>query len=485
MILASAIALVIAGCSATQQRREPVVHEEKAPPPEVKVSSTDMRVEHVTLVKKAPAAATLGDTFANTLSVAAHEDVADVIVTDTVPAGSSFVRSEPPAKVSGNTLVWNFPSMKKGETKDIQVYIKAEKEGELSSCCGVTATPLYCVKTIVGRPALAITKTGPETALLGAEVTYNITVRNTGNAIAKEVVITDNVPAGLSHDTGNKTLTFPVGDLAPGQSKSVPVKFKTTQRGRICNPAIAKASNTAPTNAEACTLVSQPGLAIKKTGDARQFLTKNANYTIVVTNTGDITLNGVAVIDTAPAVTKIVLVTGASVSGNTAMWTVGDLAAGQSRSFNVVLTSGTVGTHCNTAAVRSTQGLAASSEACTVWQGISALLIEVVDDPDPIQVGEQTTITIRVTNQGSADDTNIAIVANFGPQIDPTSADSNGTVSGKTVKWPIVPKLGSKQSFTYRIIGKATTIGDHRLKVLMTSDVLTNPVTEEESTRVY
>ena len=36
----------------------------------------------------------------------------------------------------------------------------------------------------------------------------------------------------------------------------------------------------------------------------------------------------------------------------------------------------------------STMGLKDSAQACTVWKGVTGVLLEMVDDPDPIQVGE-------------------------------------------------------------------------------------------------
>ncbi len=122
-----------------------------------------------------------------------------------------------------------------------------------------------------------------------------------------------------------------------------------------------------------------------------------------------------------------------------------------------------------------------------MWKGQAAILIEVVDTPDPILVGEQTTYTIRVTNQGTADDRNIKIVANFAKQIDPVSAAgaTAGTVSGKNVTFAPVATLAPKQSVQWTITAKGASTGDHRLKVEMTSELLTSAVTEEESTHVY
>ena len=111
-------------------------------------------------------------------------------------------------------------------------------------------------------------------------------------------------------------------------------------------------------------------------------------------------------------------------------------------------------------------------------------MLEVVDDPDPLQVGESTTYTIKITNQGTADLTNISTVANFSKEVTPTRSQG-GKVDGKTVNFPIVPRLAPKQVITYTIIGKAAEVGDSRLKVTLTEDQLLAPVVEEESTRVY
>ena len=93
---------------------------------------------------------------------------------------------------------------------------------------------------------------------------------------------------------------------------------------------------------------------------------------------------------------------GATINGNVATWNVGTLDKGAEKSFDVVLTSKVPGNYCNSAAVSTAQGLKESAQACTDWIGVTGVLVEVVDDPDPIQVDEFTTFTLRVTNQGSS-----------------------------------------------------------------------------------
>ena len=115
----------------------------------------------------------------------------------------------------------------------------------------------------------------------------------------------------------------------------------------------------------------------------------------------------------------------------------------------------------------------------------SALLLEKADNPDPIQVGETTTYTVKVTNQGTADDTNVKIVVDFPAELDPVSASNGGVVSGKKVTFPAFSRLAPKQACDYTISAKGAKVGDARVTFIRTSDSIPAPTTAEESTCVY
>lgn len=340
---------------------------------------------------------------------------------------------------------------------------------------------------MVGRPTLTIEKTGPEKARMGAEVVYQIVIRNTGSAIARNVVITDTLPEGLKHASGNNNLTMNVGDLAPGASKAYQVRATAAKTGKVCNPAVAKAANAGEVKAEACTVIVEPKLEVEKAGPKDQIIGRTAEYTVVVSNPGTDPVSNVVVTDTAPTGTRIVSADGASLSGNTATWRIAELKAGAKQNYKITLTTATPGKHCNVVSASSAEGLTARAQSCTDWKGQAALLIEVVDNPDPIMIGETTTYTIRVTNQGTAPDSNVKISATFAKEIDPASAAGHtpGTVAAKTVTFAPVASLAAKQVVTWTITAKGAAIGDHRLKVMMNSDLLGTPVTVEESTHVY
>jgi uncharacterized repeat protein (TIGR01451 family) len=433
-----------------------------------------------------PAEATVGEEFMYELTPTAASCAGNVVITDRVPAGAVYVRSDPTAQVQGDRLIWNLGDLEAGQAQSLKVWFKAEQVGRLLACATVSAEPRVCASTLVGKPALALTKTGPALIRLGDDVSYLITVSNTGNALAKDVVVTDQVPDGLVDESGKSELTFPVGDLGANQSKTIPVTLKSTKRGQVCNVAVAKSSNAGEARAEACTTAALVSLKITKEGDARQFVGRTANYKIVVTNDGDVDMNDLKVTDTAPEGATIVTADGASVNGSSAVWNLPSLAKGTQKEYQVQLTSRVAGNRCNVATLDTAKGIQFTAQACTEWIGVTGVLIELVDNPDPIQVGETTTFTIRVTNQGSTIDIqDMNVKAIFRDELDPMTPSNGGTIDGKTVTWPTTPTIGPKQAVTFTVVGKALKAGDHRLEIQVTTRTRQNPIQSFESTTIY
>jgi uncharacterized repeat protein (TIGR01451 family) len=461
------------------------------PPPAARPAAMSMAESGgncLRLAKSSPSEATLNEPFSYTLTASATCDIGNIVITDEIPDGAEFVSSEPAAERVGNKLVWKFPKMMNGQSQTIRVTLKPVREGSLTSCATGTAEPLVCATVIVGSPRLTIDKSGPETARLGSDVTYSIVVRNVGTAVAKNVVLTDQNPPGLAGNIPPMNL----GDIAPGQAVTRSVTLKAAEKGRHCNVAIAKGSNVAEVRDDACTLVQAPAVDITKrvVAPGTNFIGRNVDFEIVVTNTGDVPLSNVVVTDGIPSQVRIVSAEGADVSGSGARWTVGTLGVGQSRTFKVAETTATPGRWCNTASVTTAEGLTDSAEACGTWLGITGILVELVDDPDPILVGQTTTLTLRVTNQGTVDDTNVQNTLTVDTEFEIVST-SQGTVNGRTITFPNIPVLRPKQTVEYKVVVKGVAVGDSRTRSSTISDTIRNtpgskePVIEMESTQVY
>ena len=56
-------------------------------------------------------------------------------------------------------------------------------------------------------------------------------------------------------------------------------------------------------------------------------------------------------------------------------------------------------------------------------EGIAALLFQVADTADPIQVGEETTYEVRVANQGSKAAANVQLIVDLPSEVTPIAAE--------------------------------------------------------------
>lgn len=353
----------------------------------------------VRLEKSAPAMVALNENYDYSYTVVAKDKVKKVVVEEQIPAGTSYVSSNPEADVSGNKVTWTLYNLQKGDNVAPKLTVKPTEVADLSNCATITAYPEACTTTQVGVPKLAIVKTTPnEQVLLGAGVPWNITVTNTGNFCAYDVVVTDTLPAGVSHASGEKVLTTELGTLAPGESRDITINTEAAATGEHCN------------------------------------------------------------------------------------------VAGESKSFELTVLGLQGGTYCNQVSASSAEyGLSGSDDACTEWRGYPALLIEVIDTEDPLLIGEQTTYVIQITNQGTAQDTNVTLNVALPSQLKVVSAAgaTKGTISGNNVSFAAYPVLQAKEIIEFRVVAEAVSEGDARFKASMDSDLLRSPVPEEEATQVY
>jgi uncharacterized repeat protein (TIGR01451 family) len=445
--------------------------------------------ELVKVEQLAQARGAIGADMMTEFIVTPYAHVGEVVLNVYLSDKATFVRAEPPpTSVSGRKLTWTWFELADGDVQNIKIWMRPTGQGTLRTCYTVHALPMGCVSFEVGSPSLALEKSGPATAGVGEPIPYNIVVRNTGNQAADNVVITDEVPSGMAHQSGQNQISMPVGTVGPGESKTTTVTLSANQAGNYINRATASSSNAGSVSATAPTRVIKPSVKISKNGPPQQFLGKDANYRITVSNNGDTPLNGVTVTDNAPNNARITSAGGAQVSGSQASWSVGTLGAGQSRSFDLALTALAAGTTVNSASVQTAEGVSDQAQAQTVWRGFPAVLIELVDDPDPLRVGETSTYTLKVTNQGTAPDHNVKAVLRFPSGIQPISGSGTTPVqvNGGQVTLGILSHIDPKQVATWTVQAKAVAIGDARISVEVNTDVLKGkPVSEIESTQVF
>ena len=132
------------------------------------------------------------------LHLTAQACAANVVVRDTVPGNATYVRSEPAATVDGKQLTWQIGDLDSGASRDLKVWLKADKEGTIVNCASVSADPRTCAATHVVRPAIQLVKTAPAEVVICDPIPMTLTVKNAGSSTLTAVKVQDTLPQGLT-----------------------------------------------------------------------------------------------------------------------------------------------------------------------------------------------------------------------------------------------------------------------------------------------
>jgi uncharacterized repeat protein (TIGR01451 family) len=452
--------------------------------PAPKIGCTDPTWGLIRMTKTMPREAALGSEFAADLSLTAQACAGNVVVLDKVPDNASYVRSEPAATVEGNQLTWKIGDMDAGQTINAKIWFKATKEGTIVNCATVSADPRVCGATRVVNPAIQLTKSEPGDVNVCDPIPVTLVVKNSGSSRLTGVKVTENLPDGLTSD-GRNNLVFDAGALAPGESKEFKFNAAAATTGKYQNSAQATSDQGVSAKASASTAVHQAVLAVSCKAREQQYMGRPFDICFTVSNSGDVPAAGAQVVVPVPAGLTVNSATaGGHMSGNNLVWDLGSLGVNAPRDLCATLSSAKAGTFGFEATAKGACAAPVSTSCSTKVVGIAAILLEKADNPDPVAIGETTTYTVKITNQGSADDSDVRMVVTIAPELVPVSA-SEGTIAGQTVTMPTVPRLAPKAAVSYTIVAKGVKAGDGHTRFTLSSDVLKSPIAAEESTTVY
>lgn len=344
------------------------------------------------------------------------------------------------------------------------------------------------------KPVLTVDKNDHrDAAVIGDQLSYDIVVKNSGDAAATNVAISDDLPAGLTGITASYTagtsgqvtvsgqqVRGTIPSLAPGASSTLTVKATvgtSTPLGNLRNNACAVAtSSNQACDGDDTTIDKQtkPVLTITKDdqqGDVK--LGQNLTYDIVVRNTGDGAAKSVVVSDPLPAGLDFVSGSGpagitVTASGRNVTADLGDLAAGQSVTLKVnakVNQSAAPGALSNQAcAVASNAANVCATDTDTVKREFFQYTFN--SNPTDPQPGQAVTYRMEFGNNGNVDSANAEIEYALAGVLDdstwnPSSVTANsGTVvvSGNTIDWK--GPLASGQTVVITFTGVRNGNGD-------------------------
>jgi uncharacterized repeat protein (TIGR01451 family) len=414
----------------------------------------------------------------------------DLQVIDQVPQGTRLVNTEPRADLGERgDLVWNLAALDPGATAIVRVELVPLAEGSIGSVARVRFGADVSARTTVTKPQIKIEVAGPENVMVGEEAVLAITVSNPGSGEATGVILEADVPTNLKHPAGTE-LEFDVGTLKPNESRRLELSFTAAKAGPASPTLIARAAGVPAVEQAAQFEIVAPKLEIGFEGPKRRFLDRKSPYVVTVSNPGTAAAKDVEVVAYLPRGMKFVEANNHGTydaSQHAVYWSLAELPPQRSGDVQLTTVPVEAGEHLLRVEGKAQHGLADQVEETISVEGVAALSFQISDLADPLAVGGQASYEVRVINTGSKSASNVQVVAVLPAEM--AAIDATGPTASKLqdkrIVFQPISRLAPKEEKVFKFRAEATAAGDLRVRVQLTSDEITTPITQEESTNVF
>ncbi|MCJ7776785.1 MAG: DUF11 domain-containing protein [Sedimentisphaerales bacterium] len=167
-------------------------------------------------------------------------------IIDTLPAGLQTADGK-------SELILDVGALAAGQSQKFSTQLRATKTGVYINKAAVNSATNLVVESLpavitIRQPKLAVSKTGPQRQYLGRALAYEITIANNGDGVAKDTVVEEIIPAGVTSIeatsgaklSGSK-LVWQLGALEPNASRKMRVSYIPTSVGTVTNSATVTA----------------------------------------------------------------------------------------------------------------------------------------------------------------------------------------------------------------------------------------------------
>jgi len=378
-------------------------------------------------------------TYTLTVQNAGPSDATGVALTDTLPVGVVFVSATPSqgsCTQAAGQVECTLGALAASGSANAEVKVRPQSPGTITNQASITSSThdpdtgnntATAQTTVEPAADLSLTKSdSPDPVLVGQQLTYTLSVHNSGPAAATGTSLTDTLPSGVTFDSATPTqgscsqasgtVTCSLGTIASGVNAGVEIKVTPQAAGSITNQASVSSSVSDPSlannSASAVTTVDPVAdLSITKTDSPDPVSSgEQLTYTLTVANAGPSPATGVSVTDTLPGAVTYESATPSQGSCSEASGTVtcslGTLASGANATVQIVVRPTSGSSITNQASVSSPVSdpvlVNNSASETTTVDPVADLALTKDDSPDPVLSGQQLTYTLTVSNSGPA-----------------------------------------------------------------------------------
>jgi uncharacterized repeat protein (TIGR01451 family) len=412
-----------------------------------------------------------------------------VTVHDIIPQGTRLISTTPRGKASGGELQWDLGTLSVGELRELEVLLMPTAEGEIGSVATVTMSTQASVKTRCTLPQLALRLTAPRQVMIGTEQRVRIELHNPGTGDATGVMLYENVPEELRHSAG-PALEFEVGTLRAGETREMELVLSAEKAGTVVNRISARGDGNLQVEQKIEFDVIAPALEVGVEGPRLRYLERPATYTVHVGNPGTATAQNIEIVTKLPKGLRFVSANNLGeydTESHAVYWSLAELPEGEAGAVELVALPIETGEHEIKIEGKAGQGLEDETSQHVLVEGLSAIMFEVRDLDDPIEIGGETTYEIRIVNQGTKAATTVQVRATVQPgmKIISASGETRHEIQAGGVLFEPLSSLAPKADTVYRVQVEGVRAGDQRIAVEVSTDDIGDPVRKEESTRVF
>lgn len=265
-------------------------------------ATTQIVTAGLAITKTGPPAAIVGQpvTFQITVSNPGGGPATNVVITDAFDVGFLHETGSAPVQMPIGNL-------NPGESRVVPITLQARQVGRLRN--QVTATAAGGLTAVaeafvdVAQPAIAIKKTGPRIAYVGAPVEFEVAVQNTGPIPCTNVVLRDVLPpeftlqgAPVGGTIQGNAVAYAIGTLQPGEKRTLKLQAIPNAIGsNLCNVAEVTADGGLRAQDQACVEVrGVPAIGTELVDRLDPVpIGGETTYTIRITNQGSMPANDV------------------------------------------------------------------------------------------------------------------------------------------------------------------------------------------------
>ncbi len=414
--------------------------------------------------------------------------VRSVMTEAIIPDGLELVEAKPAAMEGSETPTWTFGELKPGETRTVAMKVIPRQRGDVRLDAFVRMTGFSSSEFSVQEPMISVEVSGPETVEVGQQAGYVVKVSNPGTGLANNVVIQAAIPEGLEHRSGS-ILSIDIGTLNAGESRQAKLSL-TAVKGGAQNVAVrAIASGDLTDETTATVTVAEPQLKIAINGPEEQLAGRTSDYKMSVSNAGGVPSENVRAKYRIPEGFEFVSANRGgkySKTDHSIEWFVGTLQPDEASDFSLTLRATEPGELLHQAGVISEHGQVTMCDYNTVVEGMAALDLKIVSSSKDLSKGDEVTWEVHIRNTGSREASNVGMSCELpsGIQLVDAEGPSEHIAENGVMVFRSLPAIAPNEEIVYSIRATCLREGNHRLRLRVASESISEPLIGEESATV-